>query len=109
VSFARDLEIGKHDIFSRPKAKPDRYFDDMELCFKEWHRVLKRGSHALIVIGDAIVSGKPVSVGDEFIMSAENIGFSCEDRWIRKIEKNKKSFNQQARIDEEHVILLKRK
>lgn len=109
VAFARDLEIGKHDIFSRPKAKPDRYFDDMEECFKEWYRVLRKGGRALIVIGDAIVSGKPVSVGDEFIKSAEDIGFDCENRWIRKIEKNRKSFNQKARIDEEHVILLYRK
>lgn len=108
INIARDIEIGKHDDFSRPEAKPDQYFKDMSSCFEEWHRVLSNQRRALIVVGDAIVSGKPVSVGDEFIRICKEIGFEIEDHWIRKINKNKKSFNRQARIDEEHLILLRK-
>jgi DNA modification methylase len=108
INFARDIEIGKHDDFSRPEAKPDQYFKDMRKCFVEWYRVLSVGSRALIVIGDAIVSGKPVSVGDEFTGLCKEIGFKVDSHWIRKINKNKKSFNRQARIDEEHLILIRK-
>lgn len=108
VNFARDFEIGKHDTFSRPNAKPDRYFEDMEKCFLEWYRVMRPRSYALVLIGDAIVNGKPVAVGDQFIKICENIGLHCENHWIRKLEKCKKSFNQDARINEEHVLLFHR-
>jgi len=108
VSFARDNEIGKHDTFTRPNATPARYFDDMQKCFKEWKRVLIPGGHAFIVIGDGIVSGKPVPVGDKFIELCEDIGLKFSKRWIRSLQKNKKSFNQHARIDKEHLLLLEK-
>lgn len=108
ISFARDLEIGKHDVFTRPKAKPDPYFEDMEKCFKEWYRILQNGGRALVVIGDAIVQGNAVPVGDIFVDLCKDIGFVCEKRWIRTLNANRKSFNQKARINEEHLILFRR-
>lgn len=108
VEFARDYEIGKHDVFTRPRATPDRYFEDMKQCFSEFYRVLNPRGRALVVIGDAIVSGKPVPVGDLFVKICQNIGLECENRYIREIPKNRKSFNQQARINEEHILLFKR-
>lgn len=108
VKFARDLEIGKHDTFTRSGAKPDLYFEDMKKCFNEWYRILVPGGRALIVIGDAIVSGQPVPVGDNFVKICEDIGLINENRWIRALEKSKKSFNLQSRISEEHVLLFKK-
>jgi DNA modification methylase len=108
VGFARDLEIGKHDVFTRPNANPDIYFRDLKKCFAEWHRVLSPDSYALVVIGDAIVGGKPIAVGDRFIELADEIGLTCEDHWIRDLNKLKKSFNQGARITAEHVLLFKK-
>lgn len=106
VAYARDNEIGKHDVFTRPNAKPDKYFEDMENCFKEWQRVLRANGKALVVIGDAIVSGSPVFVADEFVKLCDGVGLKLADRWIRKLDTNKKSFNQAARINEEHLLLF---
>jgi len=107
VEFARDLEIGKHDVFTRPNANPDIYFDDMKRCFCEWNRVLSPGSRALVVVGDAIVGGRPIAVADRFTEIAENTGFECENQWIRDLNKSKKSFNQGARISKEHLLLFR--
>lgn len=108
VAFARDSEIGKHDTFTRKGATPDRYFSDMERCFQEWQRVLKKDGHCLIVIGDAIVSGRPVAVADAFLDLLQKTGMHFQKRWIRHLDVNKKSFNQKSRIKKEHILLLKK-
>jgi site-specific DNA-methyltransferase (cytosine-N4-specific) len=108
VQFARDEEIGKHDVFTRPGAKPDQYFDDMTRCFKEWSRILRKGGKAIVVIGDAIVSGESVPVADRFIEIMGSLNIELEKRWIRRLQKEKKSFNRNARIDREHVLLFEK-
>jgi len=106
VEFARDLEIGSHDEFTRTNATPDRYFEDMDACFTEWSRVLKKGGRCLIVIGDAIVSKHPVHVGDRYIDLLANHGLLQEQRWIRTLHATKRAFNvKNSRISHEHVLL----
>ena len=108
VELARDTEIGKHDTFTRPKATPDRYFEDMQKCFAEWKRVLTPDGKAFVVIGDGIVNKTPVPVGDKFVEIMEQLGLKTADRWIRTLQKSKKSFNQHGRIDKEHVLLFEK-
>lgn len=107
IRFARDREIGGHDVFTKRGAKPDLYFEDMAKCFKEWKRVLRKDGRALIVIGDAIVSGESVPVADGFIEIMSSLNLELEKRWIRRLQKGKKSFNRNARIDREHVLLFR--
>lgn len=107
VQFARDFEIGKHDVFTRKNATPKKFFDDMELCMKEWTRVLLPQGKALVVIGDSIVNHKFVPVGDKFVELGKNLGLKLEGRWIRKILAIKKSFNHDSRIKREHVLLFR--
>ena len=76
-------------------------FEDMDIN-------IRQGGYCLIVVGDAIVNGEPVAVGDKFISMMKNIGMACEKRWIRNLNVNKKSFNQRARIKKEHVLLFKK-
>ena len=109
VELARDVEIGKHDTFTRKNATPDRYFEDMKACFSEWKRFLTEDGKAFIVVGDGIVNGKPVPVGDTFIEILQDVGFVLKSRWIRKIPRNKKSFNREARLDLEHLLLVENK
>jgi hypothetical protein len=78
----------------------------MERCFKEWQKVLRPRGEALILIGDSIVSGKPVAVADEFVKIMESLHFTLKSRWTRNLETTKKSFNQKARIDQEHILLF---
>jgi DNA modification methylase len=110
VSFARDLEIGSHDEFTRPKATPNGYFIDMERCFSEWSRVLKGGGRCLVLIGDAIVSKQPVSVADKFIELAQKNKLELETRWIRELMATKRSFNViNSRMSHEHVLLFQKR
>lgn len=109
VAFARDLEIGKHDTFTKPKATPDQYFADMEMCFREWARVLSPSGKVFIVVGDAIVSGQPVAVADKFIEMMEGADFTLLERLLRNLQTSKKSFNQNARISQEHILLFEKK
>jgi DNA modification methylase len=107
VEFARDLEIGSHDEFTRTSATPERYFLDMDACFSEWSRVLKKDGRCLIVIGDAIVSKQSVYVGDRFIDLLANHGLAQEERWIRTLHATKRAFNvKNSRISHEHVLLV---
>jgi len=109
VAFARDLEIGSHDEFTKPHATPDQYFVDMQECFDEWQRVLKRGGRCLVLIGDAIVSKCPVSVADRYVDLAKEVGLRLEDRWIRELQATKRSFNVwNSRISHEHVLLFRK-
>ncbi len=106
VEFARDMEIGSHDEFTRNKATPDGYFRDMDACFAEWARVLKKGGHCLVVVGDAIVSKQAVHVGDRFVDLLAARGLTEERRWIRTLHATKRAFNvKNSRISHEHVLL----
>ncbi len=80
----------------------------MAECFAEWYRVLKSDGHALVVVGDAIVGGRPVSVADKFLEIVRELGFNEKMRWLRNLQTTKKSFNQKARIEQEHVLLLQK-
>jgi len=109
VAFARDVEIGKHDDFTRPGATPDKYFEDMGACFAEWQRVLRRRANCLVLIGDAIVSKQSVSVGDRFISLLADSGLKLQKHWIREVPSTRKTFNGQSRMSHEHVILFQKK
>ncbi len=107
VECARDIEIGSHDEFTKPKATPEKYFSDMDACFGEWARVMRRGGRCVLVIGDAIVSKQAVRVGDTFVDLMERRGFLIEARWIRKLHSTKRAFNvRNSRISSEHVLLF---
>lgn len=107
VALARDIEIGTHDEFTRPGAKPDAYFEDMDACFAEWQRVLRPGAKCLVVIGDAIVSKKPVRVADTFIDLMKRRGMSFEKHWIRELHSTSRAFNvRNSRMSHEHLLLF---
>jgi len=109
VEFARDIEIGSHDKFTKPNATPDQYFIDMAACFSEWERVLLKGGRCVIVIGDAIVNKKPVYVADTFVDLMNARGVTLEHRWIRVLHSTKRAFNiKNSRISHEHVLLFRK-
>ena len=109
VQLARDAEIGKHDTFTRRGATPDKYFEDMYVCFEEWKRVLRMGGRVMIVIGDAIVSGNAVPVADRFIYLMEDLNFELEDHILRAVKAAQKSFGPGARANMEHLLLFVKK
>jgi DNA modification methylase len=110
IEFARDLEIGSHDEFTRPRATADKYFEDMDACFTEWGRVLRKKGKCVVIVGDAIVNKKPVPVADRFIDLLNQHNVKMKKRWIRTLHKTKRAFNvRNSRISHEHVLLFEKK
>ena len=108
IPLARDVEIGKHDTFTRRGATPGAYLRDLTVCLREWSRVLVPRGRAVVVVGDAIVSGEFVPVGDTLVELAGRAGLQLEARWLRNLDRARKSFNRQARIKREHVLLFRK-
>lgn len=109
IKKVRTTEIGSHDQFTKKNAIAQPYFDDMELCFTEWNRVLKIGGRCVIVIGDAIVSKSPVHVADTFCEIMVKKGFSIVERCIRRLKPTNRSFNvKNSRMDLEHVLVFEK-
>lgn len=109
IPFARNLEIGSHDVFTRVNATPDAFFVDMDSCFGEWARVLKPGGRCLIVVGDAIVAKQPVMVADRFVDLLKTRGLIEEQRWIRTLHSHRRAFKANSRrIAHEHVLLMRK-
>ena len=61
-------------------TKCELYVKDMELCYDEMYRVLKKEKYCVIVIGDAKVDGEPTKTVDEAIKYCESIGFKLTDK-----------------------------
>jgi DNA modification methylase len=107
VAYSRDREIGKHDEFTKPGATPDQYFTDMSACFGEWARVLRKRGKCIVIVGDAIVSKKPVSVADTFVDLLAKYRLRLIKHWIRELKSTQRSFNvRNSRITHEHVLLF---
>ena len=53
----------------------EQYFFEMQECFEEMHRVLKRGGKAVIVIGDTDLKKVKIQNANVFVETMENIGF----------------------------------
>ena len=108
VAMARDTEVGKHDTFSQPGATPEKYFEDMDSCFREWSRVLRPGGNAVVIVGDAIVSGQAVPVADRFTAMMGELNLELSHHVLRSVKQQKKSFGAGARANLEHVLVYKK-
>lgn len=66
------------------KAKLELYNEDMQMMFEEVARVLKKGSRAIFVIGDATVDRREFTTTEDMIVWADSSGLSLE-RQIPKV------------------------
>lgn len=53
----------------------ERYFFEMQQCFEEMHRVLKRKGRAAIVVGDTDLKKVAIRNGEVFVQTMEKLGF----------------------------------
>lgn len=107
----RRLEIGGHhtiDTKSYEKALAD-YTSDLQVTFSKVHRVLKRGRHFAILIGDGIVKGRLVSGSDLVEKVAGETSFGVEECQSVPLRMVSKRFIKDEKIDRKkhHIILLK--
>lgn len=82
--------------------KVKNYYADMELAISEMHRVLKKGSHCVIVIGDNVVNGLRLRNNEKFIELGQKAGFSFLKTIRRPI------LGGYAKLRYEYVILFKK-
>lgn len=89
--------------FDYPKMVRE-YFGDMYLCMKEFHNLLKRDAHFLLVAGDQTVKGVYIPVCDVLIKMAEEIGYrNCRKELFRM----RRSTGHSILLPEEIVIIQK--
>ena len=61
------------------------YFSEMNQCFKEMKRLLKKGGRACIVIGNTSLKGVEILNAEVFIEQLKNLGFKVDDIIKREI------------------------
>jgi DNA modification methylase len=104
----RKLEIGGHDRYTRKNADPATYFSDLRKCFTETSKLIKRGGHCCVVIGDGIVGGKSVPTHELIVDTLSSAGLRFDYGIARKVDSSSKYFRNGARIETEYIIVTKK-
>jgi DNA modification methylase len=74
-----------------------KYFLDMDLHFAEMARVLKPGSHYVLVVGDSVVSGETVPTHSSLPLYAERSGFALKRSFRYEIRNRHMRFPRAGR------------
>lgn len=110
VEFAQYNEIGSRREFSSLKRSPEKWTEDLTMCFKHISRVLKNGSFAFIVIGDSVIN-KQLFQADELIAQiAEKTDFVVEECLSSDLQNHSRLFNPKfaQKGKKEHLISLRK-
>ncbi|MDW8119326.1 MAG: DNA methyltransferase [Chloroflexota bacterium] len=78
------------------------YEDDMRICLREMHRVLKPGGYTAIVLGDVVVNSTRTNFCNKILTWAPSLGFSEAVALQRPI------LGGYARLRYEYIILLRK-
>jgi site-specific DNA-adenine methylase len=108
LSF-KNSEIGAHLKHSYMNNSVRKYIDDMRLCLLQIHRVLKKGACCCIVVGEAFVQGKRVSIGEILVKMAEELSFSLEKIYEKEISGPHFSQTRSAGNKLERIIILSKR
>lgn len=101
-------EIGAHVHYSRKNGPDENDFRrDMEKVFWSAGRILKRGRHFAIVIGDSILRGRRIKNSKIIKTAAKAAGFYSTIELRRRLDTRKKYFNpSHGNIVEEDILIL---
>lgn len=109
--FKRE-EIGSHRKYSikgRNGATTETYRKEMEAIFRWLASRLRPKGYACFVIGDSIIRGEKVSNTDLISRVAIDHGMCEVDRFQRRLNDARKSFNPAiGKIKSEHVLILRK-
>lgn len=105
----KENEIGSHANYSKKNGLTVMDFEkNMELCFINISKFLKKNKYFCIVIGDSILKGKKIK-NDELLKKVSlNTNFNLKYKMERKINLSKKSFNPLiGNIKKEKILIFK--
>ena len=102
-------EIGAHAHYSRRNGPDENDFRrDMEKVFRASARILKRGRHFALVVGDSILHGRRVRNSEVVKAAAAAAGFAPVADFRRQMDSRKKSFNPaHGSIHAEDIVILR--
>jgi len=85
-----------------------KYLADMEKNLKEVYKVLKPGSHYVIVVGNNRIRGQLFESWKYLIALAERVGFTLEKYFASEIIRHFIKVPREERIDTDWIIVLKK-
>jgi hypothetical protein len=108
LSFKKD-EIGSHRKYSskgKQAATKETFSDELRKILSWVSKKLAKNRHACFVIGDSTIKGETVKNDELLIGIAEELGFTLEANFNRKLQSTKKSFNPKiGKIKDEHIVI----
>lgn len=90
-------------VSGKGKQKLAQYEEDMKKAYFEMHRVLKKGSQCVVVIGEAVIDGEETTTVEDAIEYCKEIGFEVVEDLPKII------FGLYNTIKDERVLFLRKK
>lgn len=103
-----EVEIGSHLRHQRESTGFDQYLADLTSCFNVFHRVLKSGRYAALVIGNSVYNGDVFDTVANAESIATSIGFERVCRITRPLPEGRRSFKTGRRAVEESILVLRK-
>ena len=110
IKYAQNNEIGSRREYSSLKKSPNKWTEDLRLCFKEMYRILKPNGHAFIVIGDSVINKELIKVDEIIREFIPNVGFICKNIVSTPLSNHSRMFNPSftQKNKKEHLIILQK-
>ncbi len=104
----QNLEIGSRHEYSSQRAPVEKWFADYRRSLSEFHRVLRKGGDAIIIIGDSQIAGKKIDAAELTASLAADLGFETELVESVPLDGRSRSFSRgfQRPNKFEHVLRL---
>jgi len=108
VNYARDNEIGSRREYSSLKKSPQKWTNDLEKCFAEMYRLLKKDCLAFVVIGDSVIKKELINIDTVISNFVPMIGFKVCNIISSNLSEHSKIFNPSfaQKNKKEHLIIL---
>lgn len=110
VKFAQYNEIGSRREYSSLKENPEKWNEDLKICFKEMNRVLKPNHFAFIVIGDSVIKKELIKIEKQISNFVGEIGFRINNIISSDLSNHSRIFNPTfaKKGKKEHLIILQK-
>lgn len=90
-------------VKGKGSQKVTQYEKDMQDAYYQMHRVLKKGGHCVVVIGEAVIDGEETKTVEDAIEYCKGIGFELVENLPKVI------FGLYNTIKDERVLFFKKK
>jgi len=104
INKNRDIEIGARSKRGK-KNSVDEYFSDMEICIKEFYKILADEGFCCFTLGDTRRDNKKIAAVERTIEMAINEGFKLIDHSYRELSQQSMP---QRRIPKEAVLIFQK-